>query len=600
MGLSDSKTTAQSGFGSVVEIFRSRAEAQRDSRGYVFLEDGETEISALTYGELARRSRAIAAALQQSVAPSARALLMYPPGLEFIAAFLGCLYAGVLAVPAYPPHPARLARSLPRLRAVVRDAETAVVLCTEAIAAMSPALLKEAPEMAQARILATDRIDPALADAWKEQTIGPDTLAFLQYTSGSTAAPKGVMVSHGNLLHNLAYLNECEGNDVDSCSVSWLPVYHDMGLIEGVLLPAFGGYPAYLMSPMAFLQGPLRWLKAISRYRATNSGGPNFAYDLCVRKITPEQRRQLDLSCWRVAYNGSEPIRSATLASFTKTFAECGFRSESHRPTYGLAEATLLVSTSPRLTQPTTRIVDATELSNDRISETMQPDRAAATLTLVACGIPACETSVAIVHARDLVKIPAGQVGEIWVAGPGVAQGYWRRPEETERVFKARLADAGEGPFLRTGDVGFLWRNELFVTGRIKDTIVIRGRKLYPQDIELTVENTHPAIRPGCLAAFSVIDATGERLVVAAEVDNKDAAWAAAVQAQGLQRVIDDVREAIAENHEVQTYAVLLLAPGSIPKTSSGKCQRFECRTGFQNGTLELLAHWVQEPELQT
>src|SRR5712691_11595023 len=375
-------------------MFRASVEAQGNRRGYVFLENGETEVSALTYGELDRQGRAIAATLQQSIAPGSRALLMYPPGLEFISAFLGCLYAGVLAVPAYPPHPARLSRSLPRLRAIARDAEVGVVLCTESIAAMSPALLKEAPDLAQARMLVTDRIDPARANAWKEPPLGPDTLAFLQYTSGSTAAPKGVMVSHGNLLHNLAYLNEREGNDADSCSVSWLPVYHDMGLIEGILLPAFGRYPAYLMSPMAFLQGPIRWLKAISRYRATNSGGPNFAYDLCVRKITQEQRQQLALSCWRVAYNGSEPIRSTTLASFTEAFAECGFRAESYRPTYGLAEATLLVSASPRSTRPTTRAVDATALANDRVLEATQPNHAA--VSLVACGIPACGTGVTV------------------------------------------------------------------------------------------------------------------------------------------------------------------------------------------------------------
>jgi acyl-CoA synthetase (AMP-forming)/AMP-acid ligase II len=462
----------QSGYGSVVEIFRACAEAQPHTRGYVFLENGETETAALTYGELDRKSRAIAAALQQSVAAGTRALLVYPPGLDFIAGFLGCLYAGVLAVPAYPPHPARLARTLPRLRAIAQDAGIAVVLCTGAIAAMWPALRKEAPELAQMRALATDGIELSLADAWQEPPIGPDTLAFLQYTSGSTAAPKGVMISHGNLLHNLAYLNECEGNDAASCGVSWLPVYHDMGLIEGVLLPAFGRYPAYLMAPMAFLQGPLRWLNAISRYRATNSGGPNFAFDLCVRKVTAEQRQQLDLSCWRVAYNGAEPIRPVTLASFEKTFAGCGFSAESIRPTYGLAEATLLVTTSARFTRPTTRRVDAAALANDQVLEIAQPDPSA--VTLVACGAPLCETSVTIVHSHERARMPQGRVGEIWIAGPGVAKGYWQRPEETAQVFGARLADSGGGPFLRTGDMGFIWRGELFITGRSKDTIIIR------------------------------------------------------------------------------------------------------------------------------
>lgn len=588
---------SRTAYGSVAGIFRDCAEAQPDARAYVFLENGETEAAAQTYGEIDQKSRAIAATLQQSVAAGTRALLVYPPGLDFIAAFVGCLYAGVIAVPAYPPQPARLERTLPRLRAIAQDAGIAVVLCTGAIAAMWPALRKDAPELAQVRMLATDGVDLSLADAWREPPIGPDTLAFLQYTSGSTATPKGVMVRHCNLLHNLAYLNECEGNDAASCGVSWLPVYHDMGLIEGVLLPAFGRYPAYLMAPTAFLQGPVRWLNAISRYRATNSGGPNFAFDLCARKVTAEQRRQLDLSCWRVAYDGAEPIRQGTLANFARTFAGCGFRAESIRPTYGLAEATLLVTTSPRHTRPTTRTVDAAALANDRVVEIAQPGPAA--VTLVACGSPLNETSVTIVHPHERVRKPQGEVGEIWIGGPGVAGGYWRRPEETERVFGARLADSGEGPFLRTGDMGFIWRGELFITGRIKDTIIIRGRKLYPQDIEFTVESAHPAIRRGCSAAFSVTEGDAERLVVALEVDGKAAAPPADARPPDPREVIDGVREAVAERHEVQVYGVLLLAPGNLPKTSSGKCQRFACRAGFQDGTLETLARWVQTPSLQ-
>lgn len=591
MTLSPAGKAADLGLASVVELFRARAQAQPDRRAYTFLENGEVEMSVVTYAELDRQSRAIAATLQQRLAPGSRALLLYPPGLEFIAAFLGCLYAGVLAVPAYPPHPARMARTLPRLLAIVRNAEIGAVLCIESIAATASTILKEIPAMSRVDVVLTDRIDLSLAGVWSEPLLGSDSLAFLQYTSGSTAAPKGVMVSHGNLLHNLAYLNECEGNGTDSCGVSWLPAYHDMGLIEGILLPAFGLYPAYLMSPAAFLQKPLRWLQAISRYQATNSGGPNFAYDLCVRKITAEQRAQLDLSRWRVAYNGSEPVRNTTLESFAATFAECGFRSESHRPTYGLAEATLLVSTTPPRSRPKIITVDAPELANDRLLETTQTDRTP--ISLVACGSPDLKTKAVIVHPQKLTRMPEGEIGEIWVAGPGVAQGYWQRPEESERVFKARIADSGAEPFLRTGDVGCFWRNELFITGRIKDTIIIRGRKLYPQDIEFTVENIHSAIRPGCSAAFSVTATAEERLVVAAEIDHGLVRRFADERARDLQELIANVREAIAEQHEVQAYAVLLVAPGSIPKTSSGKCQRFECRSGFQRGTLETVAHWI-------
>jgi acyl-CoA synthetase (AMP-forming)/AMP-acid ligase II len=578
-------------FSSVVDIFRSRAATQADSRAYVFLENGESEGAALTYAELDARSRAVAAVLQQSVAPGGRALLMYPPGLEFIVAFLGCLYARVLAVPAYPPSSARMTRALPRLRAIAGDAEVEIVLCNAAVAGLLTALTGEAPELAQAKIVVTDNIDPAGASTWRAPDIGLDTLAFLQYTSGSTASPKGVMVSHGNLLHNLAYLDDCEGNDASSCSVSWLPVYHDMGLIEGVLLPAYGGYPAYQMAPTAFLQKPLRWLQAISRYRATNSGGPNFAYDLCLRKLTDEQRAGLDLSSWRVAYNGAEPIRQATLESFSAAFATCGFNADSMRPTYGIAESTLLVSTSARHALPTSRRMDGAALANDLAREVMAPSLPAA--TLVACGTPGNGTQVVIADAEALVRKEPGQIGEIWIAGPSVAQGYWRRPEDTARIFNAHLACTGEGPFLRTGDLGFFWRNELFITGRIKDTIIVRGRKLYPQDIEHTMESMHPAIRPGCSAAFSVPDKDGERLVVAAEVDSRANTQPADAQ-QGARRLIDDLREAIAEMHEVQAHAILLLAPGSLPKTSSGKIQRFLCRAGFLEGTLEMVAEWVQ------
>jgi acyl-CoA synthetase (AMP-forming)/AMP-acid ligase II len=588
---------AWSAYGSLARVFRARAEAQPRARAYVFLESGETEGAALTYEDLDRKSRAIAAALQESVAAGGRALLVYPAGLDFIAGFVGCLYAGVLAVPAYPPHPARLEKTLPRLRAIAEDAGIAVVLCTGAIASMWPALAKGSPDLARIRVLATDGIDPSLGEAWRERPTTPDTLAFLQYTSGSTAAPKGVMVSHGNLLHNLAHLDELAGNDADSCGVSWLPAYHDMGLIEGILLPAFGGYRAHLMAPVAFLQEPLRWLRAISRYRATNSGGPNFAYELCVRKISREQRERLDLACWRVAYNGAEPVRGTTLASFAGAFADCGFRPEAFRPGYGLAEATLLVAINPPLTRPTTLTFDAAALAADRAVEASPSSDAA--VTLVASGLPACESSIAIAHPRDLVRLPSGQVGEIWVAGPSVAQGYWRLPDETGRVFGAYLADTGEGPYLRTGDLGFFWQNELFVAGRMKDTIIVRGRKLYPQDIEFTVEGAHRAIRPGCSAAFSVTDGEAERLVIAAEVDARATGGSAETQAQDLRDVINGVREAVSDFHEVRVHAVILLAPGSLPKTSSGKLQRFACRASLLEGNLNALARWVQEPELQ-
>ena len=585
-------------FRSVAEILRFRAQVQKERRGYVFLPDGQTEGASLTYGELDRQSRGIAAALQESHSGGERALLVYPPGLEFIAAFFGCLYAGVVAVPAYPPHPARPSRGLSRLRAIAGDAEVTVVLTTESIASMAAVLWVEAPELAGARWLATDRLGPERAEAWQEPQLDPRTLAFLQYTSGSTAAPRGVMVSHRNLLHNLAYIRYCEENDADTVSVSWLPVYHDMGLIEGILEPAFGGYPAYLMAPASFLQRPLRWLAAISRYRATNSGGPNFAYDLCARKITPEQSRELDLSSWRVAYNGAEPVRKETLERFLKVFGACGFRWKAFYPGYGLAEATLVVSSGRQADEPVFQAVNARGLAADRVEGlgTTERDR----ITLVACGRPSFGTRVVIAHPDHRTPCAPGEVGEIWVSSPSVALGYWNRAKETERTFHAYLANTGEGPFLRTGDLGFILQGELFVTGRLKDVIIIRGRKHYPQDLELTVEQSHPAIRPGCSAAVSVPGPGGEEcLVVLAEVDPRglarDGSAPGAAGTSGLP-AIDAIREAVAEHHDLQVCAVSLLAPGSLPKTSSGKLQRHACRTAFVAGTLESVIQWVHAP----
>jgi len=540
------------------------------------MSDGEAIDASLTYAEVDARASAIGAALSGRVAPGERALLLYPPGLDFVAAFLGCLHAGVVAVPAYPPDPTRLARSVPRLRAIARDADVRCVLTTGLVRDLSAALGVEAPELDQALWIATDEVPPAAAPA---PPLLRDGLAFLQYTSGSTGAPKGVMVTHGNLLHNLACAQRAEGADASCLSVSWLPTYHDMGLIEAVLLPLFVGYPAVLMPPGAFLERPLRWLAAISSLGATTSGGPNFGYDLCVRKVSAAERERLDLRAWRVAYDGAEPIRRATLESFCKTFAPCGFRRRAFYPVYGLAEATLLVSSRDHGADPTVRDVDLAALGHGVVKDAAE---GAPRASLVSAGRACPGIEARVVNPATSTPCADDEVGEVWLRSASVAQGYWNKPEATEQVFGARLA-GGDGPFLRTGDLGFLSSGELFVTGRSKDLIIVRGRKHYPQDLESTVEHAHPAIRAGCVAAVAVGPSWRERLVVAAEADPARAGVSAG-------EVAAAVRAAVADHHGVAIDALCLLQPRTLPKTSSGKLMRHACKEAFLTKALELLA----------
>ena len=587
----------QQGFRSLVEMLRERADAHPGKCAYVFLSDGEHESGRLTYGELDLKSRVLAAHLQQEVLPGTHALLLYPSGLEFITAFFGCLYAGVVAIPLALPHLVRLNRTLPRLRAIAHDAEAKLVLTTATVGRRMNELIASVPELVGARFIATDHVASGSAVQWQEPRLPPDTIAFLQYTSGSTSTPRGVVLSHLNILQNLAYIQQCEDNTEDSRSVSWLPMHHDMGLIEGILQPAFGGYTAHLMPPVSFLQRPIRWLQAISRYRATISGGPDFAYDLCTRKITPEQCRDLDLRCWKVAYNGSEPIRASSMAGFVKKFSSYGFTGHALRPVYGLAEATLLVSSGGRGGVPASITVDAAALARDEVREISAEDERG--ITLVGCGVPAPPTRIVIVNPATCKARSHEEVGEIWVASPSVARGYWNRQQDTELTFQATATDSGEGPFLRTGDLGFLRGNNLFITGRIKDVIIIRGGKFYPQDIEQTVERTHPVIRPGGAAAFSIPSATGERLVVLAELDRRmartayaDHAGASSMTSCDLGRIMGDLREAIADQHEIQVSAIWLLSGGVLSKTTSGKLQRYACRAGFLAGHFEPIAGW--------
>ncbi len=566
-----------------IELLDDKAARSATQLLYTFLDDSGAEEGRMTQGDLARRARQIAGALQQVLKPGDRAVLLYSPGLEYIAGFLGCLYANVVAVPAFPPDPARLNRTLPRLQSIIQDSQAQVVLTVSFIAGMAEAFAEHAPELRALRWIATDELPAGTDTAWKKPEVGPETLAFLQYTSGSTGTPRGVMLSHANLMQNLRQATSQFGISTESIGAFWLPPYHDMGLIGAILSPLFLGYHAVLMSPLTFLKQPRRWLEAITRYRATLAGGPNFAYDLCVRKVSPAEREGLDLSSLENAFCGAEPIRAETVERFVSAYAPQGLRRTAFYPCYGLAEATLMVTSGLKMSEPVLRDWDSQALAQGRY-ERASADSVEAR-TLVGCGKSPDDQDLVIVSPDTLTRSPPGAVGEIWVRGPHVAQGYWNRPQESEATFQARRADTGEGPFLRTGDLGFLDKDgELFVVSRLKDLIIIRGRNHSPQDIELSVDRAHPALRPGCVAAFSVEEGSEERLVIVQE--------AKPLPEAELEAAVAAIRDTVASKHDLQVHAVVLIAPGSIFKTSSGKIQRRSCKAAFLDGTLSLVHQW--------
>ena len=550
-----------------VDLLIDRAARQPDRVALQLWNDGVAAPSELTYADLDRRSRAIAAQMQQRNLQGERVLLLCPPGLDYVVAFCACLYAGAIAVPVYPP---RLNQSLDRLQRIASEVQAALILTTSA---------QPPPALAAIPCLPVD-VDAVAAEgaiAWQPPALTPDAIAFLQYTSGSTAAPKGVQISHGNLLHNAAAISHKFGLDHHSRGVIWLPPYHDMGLIGGILTPLYAGFPTMLMPPVDFLQRPLRWLQAVSQTQATVSGGPNFAYELCVEKIKPEQRQGLDLSHWQVAFTGAEPIRAGTLERFAAAFADCGFRSEAFYPCYGLAEATLMISGGDRNCAPKLLTVDDAQLAAHRLQPADQGRR------LVSCGQVIDGGQVVIVNPDTLTRCRPSEVGEIWVASPSVAQGYWQRSQLSEEVFRAQLADAGTaetGAFLRTGDLGCLHDGELFVTGRLKELMIIRGHNHYASDVEATVAASHPALRSAWGAAFTVEAGHQTQLVVVQEVAR---GWLRRLEPEPVTRAI---RQRVSQVHGLRVETVVLVKPGSIPKTSSGKIQRDRCRSQYLAGQL--------------
>ncbi|MCK9893653.1 fatty acyl-AMP ligase [Frankia sp. AgB32] len=555
------------------DVLRERARRQPTDRAFVFLDEYGEQTEARTYAELDAEARAVAAALTGLAGPGERALLVFETGPEFLAAYFGCLYAGVVAVPVVPPRAGHLQAST---AAVVRDcAPVAVLTVTSMLDTVGPALaaLRPGPHP-----LAVDRVTAGALTADPEFTAVPasaDALAFLQYTSGSTADPKGVMVTHGNLAANQEMITRTFRHDPRSPWVGWTPLFHDQGLIGNVLHPLYVGSLGVLMSPATFVRRPLLWLSVISRYRAYSSGGPNFAFDVCIRHASRLAGADLDLSCWKIAFNGAEPLRAQTMRRFAETFAPYGLRAEALYPCYGLAEATLLVTGSEPGRGPRTLAADPHALGERRYRPGHGPDAR----VLAGSGLVPPEGGVRIVDPDTAAPSPPGHVGEIWLAGPHVTAGYWRRPDATAATFAATIVGEPDTRYLRTGDLGLIVDGELYVAGRLRDMIIIRGRNHYPQDIELTVMSAHPAARPGAVAAFAVPGPDGaERLVVVQEVRPTDGL--------DLDEVAAAIRAAVLREHDVSLGELVLTGPGTLAKTSSGKIMRAAARrrhldTGF-------------------
>jgi len=577
------KNTATPGGGlaagaSLVEILQWRAAQQPQRLACQFWHDTPGTLDHWSYGELSRQAGAIATQLTDCAHHPV--MLAFPAGLDFVAAFLGCLQVGAIAVPV--PLPGRH-QGLERWRHIVADAQPRVIMTT---AQQLPRVRSQVAAVVDhlthpVACIAPQAVEEGMSQSEPQLTISPDDIALLQYTSGSTSQPRGVMVSHRNLIHNLALIHGRFGHSPDSHAVIWLPSHHDMGLIGGILQPLFGGFPVTLMSPASFLRQPIRWLQAISEVGGTTSGGPNFAYERCLQRIKPEQRQGLDLRTWDLAFTGAEPVRAETLRQFSETFAECGFRPEAFYPCYGLAEATLFVSGGSKMTQPTTCSVARTALAQGQVINSQAEN----SLGLVSCGQAATDQSIWIVDPHTRQPCNSEQVGEIWLAGPSVAQGYWHQPELTQETFAAELAD-GTGPFLRTGDLGFLRNGELFITGRLKDVIIIRGQNHYPQDIEQTVAQSHETVQAQAVAAFGLEIDGEERLMVVQEVKRT------ALRSLKANAVIEAIRAAISRHHGLQVHGVVLLKPSSLPTTTSGKVQRHLCKARFQDGSLDAVGEW--------
>lgn len=552
--------------------------AKPEEVAFRFLRDDHDDV-VLTYSQLEERARAIAAYLVGEGMRGQRALMMYPPGLEFVEALMGCFYAGVTAVPAYPP---RRNRNMGRINAISEDVEASIALTVADVRDRKEGMLDDSPNLKRIPWLATEEIPTELSGDWVKPKINPQDIAIIQYTSGSTGSPKGVVLTQSNLMANCRMITEAFGLTHELIGCSWLPAYHDMGLIGGILNPIFCGGAQNMMSPVSFLTRPIRWLQAISKYRCNCTGGPNFAYAISADKITDEQCEGLDLSCWTIAFNGAEPVRSNVLKAFTRRFAPYGFRHEAHYPCYGMAEASLIITGGDAKKPPVIRSFDRSALVEQRVVPLEDADPKAH--ELVGCGQIIDGEEVLIVHPESRKLMPENEIGEIWVSSPSVGAGYWNKPEESEKTFRAPLNPDDGRRFLRTGDLGFMDRGELFITGRLKDMIIIRGVNRYPQDIEATVESCDHRLRTTGAAAFAVQRWDREQLVVVCEVERGPNT--------NLDGIMDRIRKSVIAEHDIPPDVIVLVRANSVPKTSSGKIQRHACREQYIENKLTVIERW--------
>lgn len=562
-------------FESLIDYADRWAREKGECTAYVMLRNGEEPEDVITYAGLVRRSREVAARLQSMVPGGSRVLLVFNSGIDFVVGFVGCLYAGMVAVPSNNPKPT--GQHWQRLCAVAEDCGASVLLTTSLNLEAARESMRESPAIDRLPRVCTD--EPATARSeWQRPALQADSLAFLQYTSGSTGTPKGVMVTHANLMRNAEAMRERFGDDGNAVLVNWLPLFHDLGLIGNVLQSLYLGAQCYLMSPHAFLQQPLRWLRAISRFRATTSTAPNFAYERCVAAISPEERATLDLSTWKIALTGAEPIRAATIEAFSRTFAECGFTHASTFPAYGLAEGTLVVVTATHDSPPVEFIADAAALQAGRAVRQEEYDPRHC-VRVVSSGHAIRGTQVIIVDPTTRLRCADGSIGELWARGPGICAGYWQRPADTELIFGARLADDEQSRYLRTGDLAFAWEEEIYITGRLKELIIIRGQNFLPYDIESAIQLADSRLRRDCGAAFS-LDVDGEEsLVIVQEIERTE------LRRLDAPAVCAAIRRAVAEAFDLHVFGIILLKPTTLPKTSSGKIRRQMCRQLFEAGT---------------